>query len=241
MAKNLICIISIILIFFFSEGKGQQISLDQVKDHYDEQATDQCVELFKSNDKSLKQIILIRHGEPDLDKKSCRNREAAKDYMQAYDTVGVIPFDPFPVCPEGLPIDKIYHSNLERAKHTAQLTFGGQYNLVEMPRFREFERKVISFFNIKMPLEFWMGFSRGLYMLGLNDNGIENFKEARKRARGNAEFLTEKAEQDEMVIVVAHGLHNKYVGKYLKKAGWELVRDGGQPYTAVNVYAMRMD
>ena len=105
------------------------------------------------------------------------------------------------------------------------------------PRFREFERKVLKFINMKLPLGFWVGASRIFWFAGMNKKDIESFKTAKRRARGNAAFLTSQVETNSAAVLVAHGLHNKYVLKYLRKLGWKLVRKGGSGYLAINVLA----
>ncbi|UZR95394.1 histidine phosphatase family protein [Chondrinema litorale] len=214
--------------------------LEGLREYYKNQSLDSCIIPYRDSTKIYNQIILIRHGQPDVSKKGWRNREGAKLFVKMYDSVGVLAFTPLPVCPEDFKENKVYHSNIPRAVNTASRIFADRYDMIENDRFREFERKIFPFFNIKMPLSVWLTVSRGLWFLGLNDKGIENFKEARKRAKSNAEFLAEEADKEQLVIVVAHGLHNKYVAKYLKRLGWDTVRKGGSSYTAVNILA-RLD
>lgn len=211
--------------------------LEVLIEYYKNQSVDSCILPFHDATKQFNQIILIRHGQPDISKKGWRNREGAKSHVKMYDSVGVLAFSPLPVCPEGFKENMVLHSNIPRAVNTAFRIFADRNDLIENDRFREFERKIFPFFNIKMPLSIWLTVSRGLWFLGLNDKGIESFKEARKRAKENAKFLAKVSDKEELVIVVAHGLHNKYVAKYLRKMDWKTVRKGGNSYTAVNILA----
>jgi broad specificity phosphatase PhoE len=179
-------------------------------------------------------IVLIRHGEPDLDKKGWRTRDEVIQFMKAYDSVGVVPFDVSPLCWESLNADTVYHSTLPRAAHTASLAFDGPV-LVGSDNFREFERKAIKGCNLRLPLKWRTTSARLTWFLGWNDNGIESFQDARQRARNNARFLDEKTRSNPHVILVAHGLHNRYVLKYLKKMGWKKVFDNGNGYLSVKV------
>jgi hypothetical protein len=90
---------------------------------------------------------------------------------------------------------------------------------------------------MKMPIKFWTTASRALWMMGLNDKNIESFRRAKKRAIKNTKNLTLKAERDGMIILVAHGLHNKYLKKYLRKSGWTVVQNTGNDYLSVKILA----
>ena len=214
---------------------GQHATVEALKAYYKDQNGEGCLKIYNEGNPETPHIILIRHGKPALNKKGWRGRHAAAQYAAAYDTVGVEPFDNTIHCLEGISTGKAFHSTLPRSSHTAQLLFGDKLELIENARFREFERKVMKFVNLKMPLVFWLGTSRVLWLLNLNDKGIETFKQAKVRASENALFLAEEAKKDGQVILVAHGLHNKYVMKYLRKNGWKKVRNGGSKYLAVNV------
>ena len=196
-----------------------------------------CLSIYQDPKTKPYQIILIRHGEPDINKKGWRSRNQAEQFAGAYDTVGVIPFDKKLHCFDGLTTGRVYHSSLPRSRHTAQLLFGGNLELIENAKFREFERKVMKFINLKMPLMFWLGTSRILWFMDMNDKDIETFEEAKSRARENALFLAEEAKKDGQVILVAHGLLNRYLIKYLEKNGWEQVRNEGSGYLSVNILA----
>ena len=229
--------ILIIILFNFSCATAQQSKVESLKTYYKNQNGQECLRIYEEEKREICQIILIRHGEPDVNKKGWRGRNEAVRYAEAYDTVGIVPFDKRLHCFEGLNTDKAYHSSLPRARHTAELLFGEHLKLIENARFREFERKVMKFINMKMPLLFWLGTSRLLWLMDLNNKDIETFNEAKSRAMENALFLAEQAKKDGQVILVAHGLHNKYVIKYLRQNGWESVRNGGSKYLAVNVLA----
>lgn len=224
-----------LLIAFHSVA--QQTQLETLKTFYENQETGGCLKVYPDESPKSYQIILIRHGQPNLNKKGWRGRNQAVQYASAYDTVGVVPFDKTLHCLENIKTDKVYYSSLPRAKHTARLLFEENFTFIEDARFREFERKVMKFINVKMPLGFWLGTSRILWLMGLNDKGIETSQQAKIRASENALFLAEQAKKDGQVILVAHGLHNRYVMKYLRQQGWELVRKGGSKYLAVNVLA----
>lgn len=183
----------------------------------------------------LEQIIVVRHGEPDLKKKGGFKRTEAMEFIKAYDTVGVKPLSFVPVTLAEGDLTTVYTSSLNRAKHTARLVFGDQVNYKEDVLFREFERKIFGFINLKMPLKFWLINSRIFWLLGGNKKNIEGFKDAKNRAKEATQQLIDYAEKDKKVVLVAHGFLNRYLLKNLQKQGFTLVRNGGSEYLAASL------
>ena len=184
---------------------------------------------------SLKQIALIRHGEPALNKKGWFTRTEAIQFIHDYDSVGVEPIHDMPFVLHRGDMRIIHTSTLNRAKHTARLIFGDNAVYNADPLFREFERKIVAFPNIKMPLKFWLLSARLTWLLGVNDAAIESYKEAKRRAQEASEKLIQYAEEDPKVVLVAHGFLNRQLVKNLKKKGWTLVRKGGSDYLATSL------
>ena len=190
---------------------------------------------------SCNQIVLIRHGEPDLVKDVWANRNAALDYVRTYDSVGVLPLVDLHLSLEELKVNHVFSSPTPRAFHTAQLLFTDRIEIVTDHRFREFERKIfrIPWLGISLPLQFWLVFSRVLWLLGLNSSGIESKTKAYIRGKENAEFLIDEAVKHENAFLVAHGFHNKVVADALVNKGWLQVYNGGRGYAAINIFAKK--
>ncbi|MEL7002035.1 MAG: histidine phosphatase family protein [Bacteroidota bacterium] len=167
----------------------------------------------------LSQIILIRHGEPALDKKGWRKRKQAMQFVKDYDSVGIYPPAFIPLRLEDSELGVIHTSSINRSISTSEQVFSLQGIQAPSPMFREFERKIISFPNIKLPLKLWLGVSRISWLMGLNDKGIECFRDARSRAKEATEFLEHDAETNSKTLLVSHGLLNHFLVKYLKKNG----------------------
>ncbi len=178
---------------------------------------------------ALQQIILLRHGQPQISKKGWINRIEAINYAIAYDTVGVMPFDkrPFTGSSE---LHTVFTSELPRSMHSAYLLFGDDIEYRHLARFNEFERKIFKFANLKMPLGFWSGMSRILWLMGFNDRGIESYRAARYRAFYNALFLEDEVDRSSRALLVAHGFMNRYIAKHLKRRGWNMVNIKGKEY-----------
>jgi len=227
------------LLFFLKcsfAGSTENI-LSEIRDYYYSQDPFECLKIYKPGHDQVQQIVLIRHGEPNLEHDGWRTREEAVEYIQKYDAAGVKPFDVKPVCTENLDVKKVFHSNLERSRHTAKLTFQDQAEYIEKPEFRELERQIISFFNIKMPGDFWSAISRIFWFFGANDGKVETAREAEERVIGGAEFLAEAATDEGIVILVSHGLLNEFLVRQLEREGWYEVFDGGNDFLAVRIVA----
>ncbi|MGK7390375.1 MAG: histidine phosphatase family protein [Candidatus Cyclobacteriaceae bacterium M2_1C_046] len=212
------------------------VSIKDLKEYYQSQKDKSCLSLFKDD---FFQIVLIRHGEPDLKKVRWYTRAEAIEYSSQYDKVGIRHFKKNPICTDGLPVDKVYHSSIPRARHSAELLFGTDFDLVSDYRFREFEKNIFRFFNFPLPLKFWTFLSRILWFFGISHGKTEGFFEAKRRAKENADHLEQKAKKEKMVLLVAHGWHNRYMIKYLKMKEWSLVYKGGTGYLAINILAKK--
>lgn len=216
------------------------ISIEQV-DLYDEVSLYHREQIKKGHpirfyeSSQIQQIVLIRHGEPILDKKSARSRKGMKQYIYDYDTAKVHSFSNSPVDFRVGVIDTIYASPIVRAKDTANKLFGGKLIIAEDSLFREFEREVFPLPIIHLRPKTWGILSRIPWLLGLQSRNIEGFGNAKRRAKKDVVFLEQKANQSERVALVAHGFLNRYLSKYLQKEGWQLSYDGGKDYLSVQV------
>ena len=230
----------LIALLFFSEcafiGSSTDV-LIEIRDYYYSQNPSECMQIYEPGSDRVKQIVLVRHGEPDLEHDGWRTRKEAVEDIQQYDSAGVKPFDTNPVCTQDLDIEKVYHSNLERSRHTAHLIFEDQAEYVEKPLFRELERQIIPFFDIKMPGGFWSAVSRIFWFFGANDDEVETARKAEQRVIEGAELLASEASEEGLVILVSHGLLNEFLVRQLEKEGWHEVFDGGNDFLAVRIVA----
>lgn len=185
---------------------------------------------------NLRQIALIRHGEPDLHKAGKFSYDQAKEYIKHYDSVGIIlPDKPFFMLDEDEDV-VLYTSTIPRAQATTKYLFGEHREAIVSADFREFERKIGNrSFKMNLPLKYWTTTARIKWMLGLDREGIESFSEARERARKAAAVLAEATDENQKAVLVAHGFLNRFIKKSLEKQGWHVVRDGGDNYFATTI------
>ena len=185
---------------------------------------------------NLRQIALIRHGEPDLVKTGKFTFEQARQFLVDYDSVGIIqPDKPFLTIsnPEEV---SIFSSSINRARATAKYLFGEDSIMTISPDFREFETSLGKASpKWKMPIKFWTTAARVKWILGIDREDIETFAEAKARAKSAATRLAEATEENPKAVLVAHGFLNRYIKEDLEKMGWRVVRDGGHGYFGTTI------
>jgi hypothetical protein len=185
----------------------------------------------------LKQIALVRHGEPDMVKTGKYNSDEAMQFVKCYDSVCIIvPDQPFFELAASEDV-KVFSSPINRALSTAQYLCGKEKDITTSPDFREFESNMKNVRSKKrLPIKLLNIASRAKWMLGIGNNeGVESFSEAKLRAERAAEKLAAAAEENPKVLLTAHGFLNRYIKKNLKKMGWKVVEDTGSNYFGTTI------
>jgi broad specificity phosphatase PhoE len=201
---------------------------------------DKSLTFFPSNkyeswkERTILQIILIRHGNPEINKNGWFSYKAARNYIKAYDTVGVRPIGKPPVTLVSNEEVKIFSSSLYRAYDTALKVFGNESAINVDSAFIEFQREITPL-PLILPIKGWTGLSRFFWMIGLHSNDIPGFRSEKSRAVMDAGLLEKAAIENRKVILVGHGFLNKYIVRDLKKNGWDHSFNGGNDYLAVQV------
>lgn len=185
-------------------------------------------------ERTILQIILIRHGNPEINKNGWFSYKEARNYIKAYDTVGVRPIVKLPLTLAPNEEVKIFSSSLYRAYDTAIKVFGDNSAINVDSTFIEFQREITPL-PLIMPIKGWMGLSRFFWMIGLHSSDIPSFRSEKSRAVMDAELLEKAAIDNPKVILVGHGFLNKYIVRNLKKKGWDHSFNGGNDYLAVQV------
>ena len=185
------------------------------------------------------QIALIRHGKPIIAREGWFSLAEARQFIKDYDQTSVALFDapPFALAPQEL--SYIYSSPLSRSRHTASLIFGDTLKRLIRQDFREFERRIIGIPWVALPIKVWLVPARLFWILGLNQKGIESYREAKARSRQVADFLSQDAQAQGKTLLVSHGFLNKSLASDLQKIGWVKVHDGGKGYLSVKVFCKK--
>lgn len=208
--------------------------IKKLRKFYKEQSNKACLKICRKNE--VLQIILIRHAKPKISKKSFVTFEDAERNLEDYRNSSVYTDFESPMCTEDLTGVKVYHSDLRRSRETATRLFPSErFSLIEDERFKELDRENIKI-PFKTPRKLHTSLSRIAWLTGRMRN-VELPKEALKRLRDNAVYLDSQVHTEKTLIVVAHGFHNLFVGFFLKRLGYLLVKDGGHKHLSVNIWA----
>jgi len=187
----------------------------------------------------LRQIALVRHGEPDLKKTGKFSCEEAGNYIKCYDNVCIIvPDAPFFDISKDRKELKVFSSPIARALSTAHYLCGTDQDIETNPIFREFETSIPKVSSKKkLPIKWWTAAARVKWMTGIGkDPKVESFSQARGRAKEAAQLLSKAATaENPKVLLTAHGMQNRYIKKYLKSMGWKVVEDTGNDYFGTTI------
>jgi hypothetical protein len=185
----------------------------------------------------LRQIALIRHGEPDIQKDGKFTCDEANQFLKCYDSVCIIvPEKPFFYLDNKEEV-AVFSSPINRALTTAQYLCGMDRSISVSSEFREFENKIWkSKSDKRRSIKIWTTTSRLKWMLDNGEiKGIESFSDAKKRALKAANILADASKTNPKVLLTAHGMLNTYIKKNLKKMGWSVVEDTGNDYFGTTI------
>lgn len=185
----------------------------------------------------LRQIAIIRHGEPDMVKTGQYTCSEANQFLKCYDSVCIIvPEKPFFELGANEDVE-IFSSPINRALSTAHYLFGTERTITVSPYFREFENTIKeSDSKKKYSIKRWKTTARIKWMLGISKpKNIESFSQAKDRAKKGASMLNDASNDNAKVVLTAHGLLNRFLKKDLKKMGWKVVEDTGNDYFGTTI------
>jgi len=163
-----------------------------------------------------------------MDVKGWMGSKKAAAYHSAYDTNPILQFNPDTVLAR-LPkrkTDTVYVSGLPRSIASGWKLFGDSAILVSMDLLNEFELHVVRL-PLILPYKAWTSVSRALWLVGFKSPHTESHKEGKKRAKHVVDFIEEKNQNNNQVILVAHGFLNHTIAKEMKKRGWYKIQNEG--------------
>lgn len=172
-------------------------------------------------------IILCRHGEPELSRKTRMNWRGYKFWWGLYDEGGLTPGQDAPQIIKDLArqADIVIASPLLRAVETATKAKGAAPDRLE-PLMVEagLPPPNLGYLRLKPPT--WGVLARICWMMGFSGE-VESQVEARIRAEKAAEVLAAEASGGKMLFVAAHGWYNRMMRTALKRRGFVCTEDHG--------------
>ena len=186
-------------------------------------------------------IILVRHGEPDMEGYTSGKDGSYGEWLKKYNAAGINKRKKPPVelMKTIEKFDVVASSDLKRAVDSAQLIVKNKV-IMRNPVFREFELPDSKKKYPKFTPGIWSFIFRLLWFVGYS-NKSENFLDAKKRIKLSAEKLTDLANKHTEIVLVGHGLMNRFIGIELKKTGWKKKKKRGTGYWSYSEYTRPKD
>jgi broad specificity phosphatase PhoE len=179
------------------------------------------------------EIILLRHGKPELDLKGRFNASEIKQLVIAYAQSGIQDIPPQALI-EQFKEHYVVCSDLERSIQSAKKLGFKQIHLSDM-LFKETDIPHFDQSFFKLPVMVWLTLLRILWLFGFKKNG-ESFIQAKNRAKRAAKELMALAETNKKVILVGHGLMNRLIAKQLCRYDWQGLTSAGKNYWQFGLY-----
>lgn len=172
-------------------------------------------------------IILLRHGKPDVSLKGLLNAVEIKQLVAAYQ-LSTIQDAPPKYLYEQFNNYYVVCSDLPRSLKSAnKIGFSqadykdGLFSEADLPHFDQSK--------LRLPVTVWVIVLRVMWIFGFKKNG-ESFKQAKSRAQRAAIKLIALAEEHENIILVGHGLMNRLIAKQLSRLNWRGPVSPGKKY-----------
>jgi len=186
---------------------------------------DAAAEPARSAKNAVMRIILIRHGQPDIDAAPRTSHSGFRDYIDAYEQAGLMPQS---MPPEELQdlvkeLTAIFTSGKPRAQESAA-RLAPNAELIADPLFVEAPLASPRIPLLKMTVPKWAVVARILWHAGYHPE-IENFRKSKHRASDAADILVANARKQGATALVAHGYFNFLIGRELRRRGF--TKSGG--------------
>ena len=173
-------------------------------------------------------IILFRHAKPIIDYSSC-NYDGAINRLNDYNSTLELKFDDLGSLSDDLkaialqnnPVI-VYSSELPRAVATADYIFnplGIAVNIHSI--FSEFDLNIFKISKMKLTVRAWFFISRIAWFLGIK-NKAKSFPHEIHRSKMAAVILQKHYDENTTVILVGHGLMNRFIARHLQKMGLKI-------------------
>ncbi|MDA0149648.1 phosphoglycerate mutase family protein [Vibrio sp. LaRot3] len=178
-------------------------------------------------------ITLVRHGKPTASCNPTVKASGFANWVRAYNH-SYIAEDSQPTKPlqDKLTGHFIFASNLNRARHSAQLCIGKQPDMV-LPELRELDIPRLKI-PLKMKVNHWLAISRILWLFGISGNS-ESITRGRARIRKAVDSLEQQVTQTPNIAVFGHGLANRFIAKELVKRGWQVKQKGSGFWSSIEL------
>lgn len=182
------------------------------------------------------EIVLIRHGMPQIEADRRLSGAAFGRWVSAYNEAGIdaasVPSEE--AVAQAKSCAFVVCSSLPRSSQSAKALGVHDVGACES-MFREMEMPYANARFPRLSPGTWAVIFRLLWLLGYSANA-ESFRDARERSRQCAERLARLASEHGKVLFVGHGSLSWLVSRYLKRMGWAGPRKAPRRYWEFGVY-----
>lgn len=185
------------------------------------------------------QIVLMRHGKPDIDTDLWVNALEFGAWVEKYNAAGIDNACEAPrhAVEQARRCAFVVCSNLARSLESARV-IGVERVAVCSPMFREMEMPFAAWKFPRLSPSAWSIFFRLAWLLG-HATGAESFRAAKARARSCAEQLADSAATHGNVLFVGHGSLNWFIARHLRRMGWSCATRPPAKHWECSVYSIR--
>ena len=182
------------------------------------------------------EIILLRHGKPNIPQLKKIKALSFKKWVESYNSSGI--------CPTSIPnqntlsiaqkCNAVVCSELLRSKESAKALKAKNITLSHH-QFNEAGLPSANWSSLKLSPSYWAVIFRIMWFFGYSNNS-ESYKEAKIRAEISAQKLIELAKEHKSVLFVGHGIYNKLLSKQLRLLGWSGPSNPGSKHWSFGIY-----
>jgi len=182
------------------------------------------------------EIILLRHGKPEIPSLNKINASGFSRWVEEYNHSHL--------CSSSIPsndvismaklCDAVVCSELPRSIGSAQ-ALGVENVVLKSSQFNEAGMPVANWSFLKMSPKLWAVIFRVMWLFGYSENS-ESIKETKFRASKSAKLLIDLANEYDRVLFVGHGVYNRLLANELKSLGWGGPKSPGSKYWSYAVY-----
>jgi len=185
-------------------------------------------------------IILLRHGRPEIDLDALgKHWVTAQEFgevVRAYETSSLDAQTSPSISALELSssIQTSFCSDLERAKDSC-VRLGEALRPTVDPAFNEAGMPYTEGKLIRLPIKIWSLLFRVRWLYGFDQNAV-SIEQTKQRAEHAATILADAAAEHDEVLLVGHGIFNRFIGNELRKQHWNFMASNGEGYWSYSVF-----